>query len=221
MTTSTGHTLEYNKTGHLDRVVTNHGAEAHFNARGGVSTIHTANGTTIFHGPGGQRRIVTEHRDVRGRVDSRVVALGPHRGFAERRFERGGHEYMRRTYVYGGRTYVSVYRGYGYRGAVYYRYVPAYYYGPAYYAWGYNPWRAPIVYTGWGWAGTPWYGAYGYYFAPYPVYPSAAFWLISAAEDGDSEAWAAASAGASFKPSPTMSARRPALPSDSMRAIFP
>ncbi len=30
---------------------------------------------------------------------------------------------------------------------------------------------------GWGWGGTPWYGYYGYYFAPYPVYPSPAFWL--------------------------------------------
>src|SRR5208282_5555253 len=47
----------------------------------------------------------------------------------------------------------------------------------AYYAWGYTPWGTPVVYTGWGWAGSPWYGAYGYYFVPYPSYPSAAFWL--------------------------------------------
>jgi hypothetical protein len=30
---------------------------------------------------------------------------------------------------------------------------------------------------GWGWGGSPWYGYYGGYFNPYPVYPSAAFWL--------------------------------------------
>jgi hypothetical protein len=30
---------------------------------------------------------------------------------------------------------------------------------------------------GWGWAGSPWFGYYGYYFQPYPVYPSAAYWL--------------------------------------------
>jgi hypothetical protein len=30
---------------------------------------------------------------------------------------------------------------------------------------------------GWGWGGAPWYGYYGGYFEPYPVYPSAAFWL--------------------------------------------
>ena len=45
-----------------------------------------------------------------------------------------------------------------------------------YYGWAYNPWAAP-VYCGWGWGGSPWYGYYGGYFAPYPVYPSAAFWL--------------------------------------------
>jgi hypothetical protein len=60
---------------------------------------------------------------------------------------------------------------------VYYQYVPAYYYRPAFYAWGYGPWGAPVVYTGWGWYGAPWYGWSGYYFAPFPVYPSAAFWL--------------------------------------------
>jgi hypothetical protein len=30
---------------------------------------------------------------------------------------------------------------------------------------------------GWGWAGSPWYGYYSYYFQPSPVYRSAAFWL--------------------------------------------
>ena len=33
------------------------------------------------------------------------------------------------------------------------------------------------MYWGWGWGGAPWYGYYGGYFAPYPSYPSAAFWL--------------------------------------------
>jgi hypothetical protein len=68
-------------------------------------------------------------------------------------------------------------RGYYYHGTLYYHYVPAYYYAPAYYGWGYGPWGEPIAYTGWGWADSPWYGWSGYYFSPYPVYPSAAFWL--------------------------------------------
>jgi len=33
------------------------------------------------------------------------------------------------------------------------------------------------VYYGWGWGGAPWYGYYGAYYQPYPVYPTAAFWL--------------------------------------------
>jgi hypothetical protein len=45
-----------------------------------------------------------------------------------------------------------------------------------YYGWAYNPWPAPVYYR-WGWGVSPWYGYYGGYFAPYPVYPSAAFWL--------------------------------------------
>ena len=34
-----------------------------------------------------------------------------------------------------------------------------------------------IEWDGWGWGGAPWYGYYGPYYAPYPVYPTAAFWL--------------------------------------------
>jgi len=45
-----------------------------------------------------------------------------------------------------------------------------------FYGWAYNPWAVPVAY-GWGWGAAPWYGYYGGYFAPYPVYPSAAFWL--------------------------------------------
>lgn len=76
-----------------------------------------------------------------------------------------------------GRTYTTVSRGYYYRGSIYYHYVPAYFFPPAYYEWGYGPWGEPIAYTGWGWDDSPWYGWSGYYFAPYPVYRSAAFWL--------------------------------------------
>jgi hypothetical protein len=175
--TQNGNTLQYNKTGKLDTVVTNRGTVARYNPQGGVRTIQTSNGTTIFRGPGGQRQITTVYRGPNGQINGRVITTGPNRGYVERSYQRGGSTYMRRTYVYGGHTTVAVYRGYSYRGVVYYRYVPPYYYRPAYYAWGYHPWGAPIVYTGWGWGVSPWYRSYGYYFAPYPVYPSAAFWL--------------------------------------------
>ncbi len=108
---------------------------------------------------------------------------------------------MRRTYVYAGHPYAVVYRGYYYHGAPYYRYVPPYYYGPGYYGWAYDPWAAPVPWT-WGWAAAPWYGYYGYYFTPYPVYPSPALWLTDylLAENlrAAYEAQAAASAPAEY-----------------------
>ena len=177
VTTPAGNRLDYGKGGHLDSVVTNRGTEAHFDPHGRVGTIKTASGMTIVHSPAGGRHIVTEHRDARGHLESRVVSNGPNRGFAEHAVQRGGHEYMHRTYVREGRTYTTVYRGYYYRGSFYYHYVPAYYFAQTYYGWGYAPWGEPIAYTGWGWGNSPWYGSSGYYFAPYPVYPSAAFWL--------------------------------------------
>jgi hypothetical protein len=107
-----------------------------------------------------------------------VVNTGRHGGYVQRSYvSRGGRTYVSRTYVYGGRTYVGVYRSYGYGGyCCYYGYHPGYFYGGGFYGWAYNPWPAP-VYWGWGWGGAPWYGYYGAYFAPYPVYPSPAFWL--------------------------------------------
>jgi hypothetical protein len=176
VTTLGGHTFEYGKTGHLDGVVTRSGTEAHYTSSGQLRTVKTANGTTIIHGPGGTRQVVTEHRDVNNHVQSRIVSMGSNRGYVEHTFQRGGHEYIRRTYVYGGRTYVNVYRGSYYHGVIYYHYVPAYYYHPVFYGWAYNPWPAPVYYT-WGWYGASWYAPYGYYFAPYPAYASAAFWL--------------------------------------------
>ena len=70
----------------------------------------------------------------------------------------------------------AIYRGYGYRGLYLNVYAPGFYFRPGFYGWAYNPWAVPIAF-GWGWGGNPWYGYYGGYFQPYPVYPSAAFWL--------------------------------------------
>jgi hypothetical protein len=106
-----------------------------------------------------------------------VVSNGRHGGYSQRAYYRhGGREYSQRTYYSGGRYYAYGYRNYNYGGYAYYGYAPSYYYGPAYYGWAYNPWPAPVSY-GWGWGGAPWYGYYGPYFQPYPVYPTAAFWL--------------------------------------------
>lgn len=97
-------------------------------------------------------------------------------GFVERPYGFHGHDFAQRTYFYHGREYSRFYHGYGYRGMYLNVYAPGIYYRPAFYGWAYNPWMAPIAF-GWGWGASPWYGYYGYYFQPYPVYPSAAYWL--------------------------------------------
>jgi hypothetical protein len=136
-----------------------------------VASIHNAKGTSVSRGPHGERRV-----ESRGKNGGRVVSYGHGRGYSEHRYNRGGHEYARRTYYRGGRAYGRAYRGYYYHGYGYYHYNPGYYYGAGYYGWAYNPWPSPVYYS-WGWGGAPWYQPYGYYFAPYPAYPSAAFWL--------------------------------------------
>ena len=155
------------------------GATTH-TTRGGASVTTRSNGQvrsiqshgmTVSRGMNGQRHVVANRN---GRT---VVTTGRHGGYSQRAYYRSGNRvYVQRTYVYGGRTYAYAYRSYYYGGYPYYGYAPAYYWGPAYYGWAYNPWPAPVYY-GWGWGGAPWYGYYGPYWAPYPVYPSAAFWL--------------------------------------------
>ena len=107
---------------------------------------------------------------------SRVFAERGRRGFVERPYSFRGHDFARRSYFYHGREYERFYHGYYYRGVYMNVYGPTVFYRPAFYGWVYNPWAVPIVF-GWGWSGSPWYGYYGGYFQPYPVYPSAAYWL--------------------------------------------
>jgi hypothetical protein len=164
--------------------------------RGNVRTIQ-GHGMTVNRGVNGNRRVVTE------RNGQRFVSNGRRGGYAQRPYRTvGGRSYYQRTYVYGGRSYARVYGGYGYRGGYYYRYYPNYYYHPAYYGWAYNPWPGPVAY-GWGWGGSPWYGYYGAYFQPYPVYPYASLWvadyLIAASLQAAYEANAEAGGSASLE----------------------
>ncbi|MGP0021611.1 MAG: hypothetical protein ACLPHP_23800 [Candidatus Sulfotelmatobacter sp.] len=160
----------------------------------------------IERGLNGNRRIESTHNGAR------VVTTGRNSGYVQRPYvTRGGRTYVSRTVVINHVAYARVYRSYSYGGyCCYYGYHPAFYYGAGYYGWAYNPWPAP-VYWGWGWGGAPWYGYYGGYFAPYPSYPSAAFWLTDyliaanlqaayaaqAAANAAAAGGAAASAGAS------------------------
>jgi len=147
------------------------GGTASIRPNGSVRSINR-NGMHITNGVHGGTRVVGVHNGVT------VVNTGRGRGYVQRSYvSRGGRTYVSRTYYAGGHAYVGVYRSYGYHGyCCYYGYHPAYFYGAGFYGWAYNPWPAP-VYWGWGWGGAPWYGYYGGFFAPYPVYPSPAFWL--------------------------------------------
>lgn len=146
------------------------GGSARFAHDGRVREFH-ARGIDVRRGVRGDRVIV--HTYSGGR---RVVSFGAHVGFAERPYPvNGGHVYIQRTYVYGGRRIAFAYRTTYWGGRPYYRYAPSFYFHPAYYGWVYRPWPAP-VYFSWGWGG-PWYGSYGYYLVPAPVYPSASLWL--------------------------------------------
>jgi hypothetical protein len=170
------------------------GGTASIRPNGQIRSINR-NGMHIEHGLNGSRRIEST------RNGAHIVTTGRNSGYVQRAYvTRGGRSYVSRTTIINHRAYTGVYRSYSYHGyCCYYGYHPAFYYGRAYYGWAYNPWAAPVYY-GWGWGGAPWYGFYGAYFAPYPVYPSAAFWLtdylIAANLQAAYAAQAAATAGA-------------------------
>jgi len=173
------------------------GGNVNVRPNGQIRSINR-NGMHIEHGLNGNRRIESTHNGAR------VVTTGRNSGYVQRPYvTRGGRTYVSRTVVINHVAYARVYRSYSYGGHYYYGYHPAYYYGPAYYGWAYNPWPAPVAW-GWGWGGSPWYGYYGGYFAPYPTYPSAAFWLtdyliaanLQAAYAAQAAANAAAAGGA-------------------------
>lgn len=130
-----------------------------------------SNGTTIYHPPNAPRRVEVVRPG--GRV---VVASGPGRGYVQRPIVVNNTTIIKRTYMYNGVPQARIYRPRVYNGINLVVYQPVRYYRPTFYAYAYNPWPRPIAY-GWGWSGRPWYGYYGGYFTPYPVYASPAFWL--------------------------------------------
>jgi len=152
--------------------MTKTGSAVRTRPNGRVSDVHDAKrGMDVHHGLGGGRRVSVE-RPGHGRI----YAERGRRGYVQRGYNYHGRDFGRRSYYYHGREYDRYYRGYGYRGMYLNVYAPGYYYNPGFYGWAYNPWAVPVAF-GWGWGASPWYGFYGGYFAPYPVYPSAAFWL--------------------------------------------
>lgn len=157
--------------GSIERT-TPHGSVVRTRPNGRVSDVRDpGRGLDVHHGLNGNRAISVERAD-----HSRIFAERGRPGFVQRPYSYHGHDFARRTYFYHGREYSHFYHGYGYRGMYLNVYAPGFYYRPAFYGWAYNPWATPIAF-GWGWGANPWFGYYGYYFQPYPMYPSAAFWL--------------------------------------------
>ncbi|HEY1220361.1 MAG TPA: hypothetical protein VGF03_15580 [Bryobacteraceae bacterium] len=139
---------------------------------GRVAGFHdNRRGMDVHHGINGSRHVMVERGD-----HSRVYVGRGGRGYVQRPYMYHGHEYARRSYYHDGHYYNHYYGRYYYHGMYMNPYFPSYYYGAAFYGWAYNPWVNPIAY-GWGWGGNPWYGYYGSYFTPYPVYAAPSLWL--------------------------------------------
>jgi hypothetical protein len=163
-------------------------------ANGHPADIHRA-GMDIHHNLGGGRRVEMERAD-----HSRLYYERGRPGYIAHSYAFHGHEYDRRSYYYNGRAYDRFYNHYEYRPGVYLDvYAPARYYGVGFYGWAYNPWAVAVPYA-WGFTAAPWYGYYGAYFTPYPVYAAPALWLtdylISASLAAAYEAHVAAQAQA-------------------------
>jgi hypothetical protein len=131
---------------------------------------------SINHAGGGGRVVSSEHVNARGEHVRVVNTGGRGHGYVSRSYVRGGRPYMNRTYYRGGRAYARAYPGYYWHGHPYYGYAPGYWYHPGFYGWAYAGWAVPVAFA-WGWGAAPWYGYYGYYFNPYPVYAAPSLWL--------------------------------------------
>ena len=152
-------------------VTTPHGDSIHRSTSGQVREVHLGGGATIYHPPGGPRRV--ELARPGGKV---VMASAPGHGYVQRPIVVRNTTIIKRTYVQNGVPMARFYQPRMHNGVALFVYRPVRYYRPAFYRWAYNPWRLPVVYV-WGWARSPWYGYYGGYFSPYPVYESPSLWL--------------------------------------------
>jgi hypothetical protein len=105
-----------------------------------------------------------------------VVASAPGHGYVQRPIVVRNTTIIKRTYIQNGVPMARFYQPRMFNGVALFVYRPVRYYRPAFYRWAYNPWRRPVVYV-WGWTRSPWYGYYGGYFSPYPMYESPSLWL--------------------------------------------
>jgi hypothetical protein len=148
------------------------GSAVRMRPNGRPADVHdAARGMDIHHNLGGGRRVSVERPD-----HSRLVYERGRPGYIAHPYSFHGHEFARRTYYWHGRAYDRFYRPYGFHGIALEVYAPVRFYPVAFYGWAYHPWAVSVRF-GWGWGGAPWYGYYGAYFTPYPVYPGPNYWL--------------------------------------------
>ena len=162
----------------------------------------------IHHGLDGNRRVVVERPD-----HSRVFAERGGRGYVQHPYMFHGHEYAQRTYWDHGHAYARYYGRYPYHGVYLEVYAPVRFYPVGFYGYAYTPWATPVPYA-WGWGGNPWYGYYGFYFNPYPVYAGPAFWLTDYLIATSLQAAYAAQAQANANAAAAAAASGPVLTAD-------
>jgi hypothetical protein len=138
---------------------------------GQVRQVRLNNGTVIYHPPNAPRRVEVVRPG--GRV---IVASSPGHGYVQRPVVIQNTTIIKRTYIFNGVPQARIYRPRLFNGVSLVVYTPVRYYRPAFYVYAFNPWPRPVIFT-WGWMGSPWYGYYGGYFAPYPAYAGPSLWL--------------------------------------------
>jgi hypothetical protein len=141
-----------------------------FDPRGRVSSIRAAN-LSVRRGPNGERTIESRRTD-----NSRLVSTSRRSGYVERNVAVGNKTYIQRTTVINQRVTTNTLVAYNYGGVALTHFVTPVFYSPGFYGWAYHPWAVPMSFS-FGWLGASWYAAPNPYFAAYPAYPGAAFWL--------------------------------------------
>jgi hypothetical protein len=191
------------------------GAVTRVNGR--VADVHTANGMDIHNGLNGRTTVVRQGPD-----GSRVVAIRGGGGYVQHPFVVRGQTYAARTAFVGGRPVETFYRPYAFHGVALEVYAPARFYPIGFYGFVGTPFLAPVPYA-WGFGiGTPWFGFYGPFFTPYPVYAAPSLWLtdymISQSLQADYQARMAAQAAAN-QPPPPLPPGQAALTPDVKQAV--
>jgi hypothetical protein len=159
-------------SGRPQTIRTANGGMVQRDAAGRINQVHTPGGAVITHRPDGIRRVEVQ------RPGGRLIVANEHGrgGYIQHPMMFHNQQFVQRTYYVHGVAYARVYRPYMFRGVALNIYTPVRFYRPGFYAYAYTPWGRPVFYN-WGWFGTPWFGFYGGFFAPYPQYAGPAFWL--------------------------------------------